>query len=43
MNAKTKLQKSQIVRSLVDSIRENCKDTGGGFVKQVRTKAAYIC
>ena len=33
--AKTKLDKSLIVMSIVDNIREASKSHGGGFVKQV--------
>ena len=34
-NAKTKFEKSVIVLSILDAVRESSK-TGGGFVRQVR-------
>jgi hypothetical protein len=37
--AKTKLDKSLIVMSIVDNIREASKKQGGGFVKHVRNSA----
>jgi hypothetical protein len=34
-SAKTKPQQSEIVRSIVNCVRDKCKETGSGFVRQV--------
>ena len=40
--AKSKLEKSLIVMSIVDNIRESSTQEGGGFVKQVRRRWVWF-